>query len=75
MPEGLIIGLILAVLAQSAALATLWRKIGQLESIIKKACPFGKCPFYERAIEEAAPEREILLKIQPVVERVKNIKE
>lgn len=70
MPDILSVILIVAVLGQAASIAALWRKIGNLENAIKKACPFGGCPFYERAMHEAAPERDILLRLKPVIERV-----
>jgi hypothetical protein len=47
-----IAGLVFAVVAQSAII---WRKLGNLEQAVKKAgCPFGPCPIFKRAQDEAA---------------------
>lgn len=52
--DGVSIGLIVAIIGQSA---TMWYKLGQMERAIKASCPFGQCPIMERAKHEAAPER------------------
>lgn len=52
--DNLTIGLIVTMITQTA---TLWYKMGRIESAVKKACPFGACPLYERATAEAAPKR------------------
>ena len=49
-----ILGLVIAVVGQSALI---WYKLGSLERAVKKACPFGICPVFKRAQEEAAPQR------------------
>ncbi len=51
-------GLIITVLlANGAQTALIWRKLGQVESVVKRACPFGTCPIFKRATNEAAPKR------------------
>ena len=54
MIQDLLIGLILAFVGQSGVI---WWRLGRLEAAIKKPCPFGACPLYERAKGEAAPGR------------------
>lgn len=51
----LLIGLIIAYVASTGVI---WRKLGQLENAVKKSCPFGKCPIFERSKHEAAPNRK-----------------
>lgn len=46
---GLFGGLFCVVVVQTALL---WRKMGQLESAVKKSCPFGTCPLQLRAIKD-----------------------
>ena len=42
-----------------AQTGTVFWRIGKLEGAIKRsACPFGVCPLYKRATNEAAPERD-----------------
>lgn len=36
-----------------------------LEETNRKSCPFPDCPVFKRAIEEAAPKRDILEQEQP----------
>ncbi len=47
--------LIAAFIAQTALVN--WR-LGKLEGAVKKTCPFGTCPVFERAKDEAAPKRD-----------------
>ncbi len=53
--DGISIGVIVAIIGQSGLM---WYKLGALERTVKRACPFGTCPFYERAKHEVAPERD-----------------
>jgi hypothetical protein len=55
--EDVLIPLFLAVIGSQAAI---WFKLGSLERTVKKSCPFGKCPVFERALNEAAPKRDII---------------
>ncbi len=45
---------LIAIITQSGLL---WYKLGKLENSVKKACPFGQCPIFKRATNEAAPQR------------------
>ena len=59
MDSNTITTLFLAVLGVSVTgNCALWFKMGRLEQTIKKMCPFGKCPLFERAVKEAAPDRK-----------------
>lgn len=53
-----LLGVIIAsILSQTIAV---WVKFGNLEKkIIENRCPFGDCPLYSRAVEEAVPQRII----------------
>ena len=43
-----------------AQTGTVFWRLGKMEGSIKKsACPFGNCPLYERAKDEASKPREI----------------
>jgi len=33
--------------------AILYRKIGKIEELVKRSCPFGSCPFFKSANMEA----------------------
>jgi hypothetical protein len=41
--------------------AAMWRRIGQMETAMKKICPWGVdgCPSFKRAAVEAAPPRDV----------------
>jgi hypothetical protein len=55
--DGFVLALIGVVLGQTALI---WRKLGIVETAVKTACPFGKCPMWSRAKDEAAPHREAI---------------
>jgi hypothetical protein len=46
------------VVGQATATGVMWFRIGILTKSVEKACPFGRCPLYERAKHEAAPSRD-----------------
>ena len=53
--DALLVGLLGVVVTGFSAL---WWRVGRVESAVKKSCPFGTCPFYNRAIKEVAPPRQ-----------------
>ena len=56
MIQDLLVGLIIAFVGQSGVI---WWRLGRLEAAIKKPCPFGACPIYERSKIEAMPSRAV----------------
>ena len=48
-------GLSLAIIGGWGAI---WWRLGRLEAQVKRSCPFGQCPFFKRAADEAAPLRD-----------------
>ena len=57
MNDALLITIFLAILGNMGLTGFVWRKLGKVEKAVDIACPFGKCPFYERAKKEAAKVR------------------
>ena len=59
MGESSIIALFSALLGISVTgNAIIWFRLGALTKAIKSMCPFGQCPMFKRAQEEAAPMRK-----------------
>jgi len=54
--SALVTALIICFIGQTALV---WNKLGKIEGAVKKSCPFGQCPVYERAKHEAALPRVV----------------
>ena len=61
MDNALLIALIVAVVGSNA---TLWYKLGRVEAGMRRMCPFGECPVFKRAKDEAMPDRPQALNVK-----------